>query len=183
MKKRRTTTRELSKVVTSFTVYKFIKDITTPFTELKSFDRGEIDKNGNFIIDPKKITPYDRLIVNLKKLLGKIPDPMIKARLKYLTSAIVLFVEETEKYGANPDIVFNEISEFLIENGLNIDEALTSLNEDMIANSVSGGGIVGVRGNPDETIVNQMAHLKRMKKLKRRKKPTYLRIGTSNDPY
>jgi hypothetical protein len=53
----------------------------------------------------------------------------------------------------------------------------------MIANSVSGGGIDGARGNPDETIVNQMAHLKRMKKLKRRKKSIYLRIGTSNDPY
>jgi len=183
MKQRRTTTRELSKVVTSFTVYKFIKDITTPFTELKVFDKGQIDKNGEFIVDPKSISPYDRLIVNLKRLLAKIPDPTIKARLKYLTSAIVLFVEETEQYGANPDIVFNDIAEFLIENGLNIDEALTSLNEDMIANSVSGGGIDGVRGNPDETIVNQIAHLKRIKKLQRRKKPIYINVGTSNDPY
>jgi hypothetical protein len=55
-------------------------------------------------------------------------------------------------------------------------------NEGAIANSVSSGGIYGVRGNPDETIVHQMAHLKRMKKEKK-KKPVFLRIATSNDPY
>lgn len=126
-KRRYTTTRELNKVVTSFTVYKFIKDMTTPFTELPPFDKGLIDKSGNFLKDPKLITPYYRLIINLKKLLGKIPDPTTKAKLKYLTSAISLFVEETEKYGADPDVVFNEISEYLIENGLNIDGAMEQL--------------------------------------------------------
>jgi hypothetical protein len=126
-RKRYTTTRELNKVVTSFTVYKFIKDMTSPFTELPPFDKGLIDKNGNFIKNPKLITPYYRLIINLKKLLAKIPDPTTKAKLKYLTSAISLFVEETEKHGADPDIVFNEISEYLIENGLNIDGALDQL--------------------------------------------------------
>jgi len=126
-RKRYTTTRELNRVVTSFTVYKFIKDMTTPFTELPPFDKGQIDKNGNFLKDPKIIPPYYRLIINLKKLLSKIPDPTTKAKLKYLTSAISLFVEETEKYGADPDIVFNEISEYLIENGLNIDGALEKL--------------------------------------------------------
>jgi len=50
------------------------------------------------------------------------------------------------------------------------------------ANSVSGQGIYGVRGNPDETIVHQMAHLERMKKQKK-KKPVFLRIATTNDPY
>ena len=53
-----------------------------------------------------------------------------------------------------------------------------------MANSVSAGGIYGARGNPDETIVNQMAHLKRMKSLKKKvKKKFYLKIGTSQDPY
>jgi hypothetical protein len=158
-KRRITTSRELNRVVTSFTIYKFIKDMTTPFSELKAFDKGQIDKAGNYIIDPKKVSPYDRLIINLKKLLAKIPDPTIKAKLKYLTSAIVLFVEETEQYGADPDEVFDGISDYLCENGLNIDSALDSLNEEMIANSVSGGEIYGVRGNPDETVVNQLAHL------------------------
>ena len=180
MKKRQTTTRELNKVVTSFTIYKFIKDITTPFEKMKLFKDGKIDKNGNYLIDPKKITPYDRLIVNLKKLLAKIPNPTTKAQLKYLTTALVLFTEETKHHGADPDAVFNGISEYLMENGVQIDRTLDILlNEDaVIANSVSSGGIYGARGNPDETIVNQMAHLKRMKLMKRIKKALYLPIGT-----
>ena len=41
------------------------------------------------------------------------------------------------------------------------------------ANSVSGGGIYGVRGNPDETVVNQAAHVKRVKEEEKdRTKPT-----------
>jgi len=38
------------------------------------------------------------------------------------------------------------------------------------ANSVSGGGIYGVRGNPDEAVVNQAAHLKRVKQEEQKKK-------------
>jgi hypothetical protein len=134
MKHKQTTTRELNRVVTSFTIYKFVKDITTPFEQLKAFKNKMIDADGNFIGDPKKITPYDRLIINLKKLLAQIPNPKIKADLKYLTTALVLFVEQAESEGADPDIVFNEISEILLENGINVDDGLTQLlgesNED-----------------------------------------------------
>jgi len=56
-------------------------------------------------------------------------------------------------------------------------------NEGAIANSVSSGGVYGVRGNPDETIIHQAAHLARMRKEKKKKKPVYLRIATSQDPY
>lgn len=127
MKQRQTTTKELNKVVTSFTVYKFVKDIITPFEQLKAYKDKLIDKDGNFIGDPTKVNIYDRLIINIKKLLAKIPDPKTKADLKYLTTALVLFVEEAEKEGADPDIVFNEISEILLENGINIDDGLTQL--------------------------------------------------------
>lgn len=179
MKRKKATTRELNKVVTSFTIYKFIKDIITPFDKMKLFKDGKISKTGEYIVDIKQITPYDRLIINLKKLLGKIPNPTIKAQLKYLTTALVLFTEETKHHGADPDAVFNGISDFLVENGINIDETLDSLiTEDaVIANSVSSGGIYGVRGNTDETIVNQMAHLKRMKLLRKRKRPLYINVG------
>lgn len=178
MKHRKTTSRELNRVITSFTIYKFVKDIITPFDKMVLFKDGKIDKNGKYLIDPKKITPYDRLIVNLKKLLAKIPTPTTRAQLKHLTTALVLFTEETEKHGADPDEVFNGISDFLLEQGFNVDEYMDKfINEEMIANSVSAGGIDGARGNPDETLVNQIAHLKRMKLLKRSKKPVYFNVG------
>lgn len=179
MKRKVTTTRELNRVVTSFTIFKFIKDIVKPYTELKPFDDGQIDKNGKYLVDKRQVTPYYRLIINLKKLLAKIPDPTTKARLKYITSAIILFTEETKAHGADPDIVFNEISEYLLEQGINLDHGLDLLHEEAIVNSVSSGGIYGVRGNPDETVVNQVLYLRNMRKNKN-KKPVYFPIGKKN---
>jgi hypothetical protein len=146
---------------------------------MKLFKDGKIDKVGNFLVDVKKIPAYDRLIINLKKLLSKIPSPVTKAKLKYLTTAVVLFTEETEKHGADPDAVFNGIADFLCENGFDIDYSMNLMlqEEAIVANSVGAGGIYGVRGNPDETIVNQMAHLKRMRLMKRNKKPVYFSVG------
>ena len=185
MKKRVSTTRELNRVVTSFTIYKFIKDMTTPFSELKPFDQGKIDLRGKYVGDPRQVTPYYRLIINLKKLLLKIPDPTIKAKLKYLTSAIALFVEETEHHGADPDIVFDGVADFLMEHGLNIDTALDELllEDGIITNSISGGGVDAVRGNPDETIIHQMAYLKKMNRVKKRwtTKSLYIPINNKED--
>jgi hypothetical protein len=177
-RKKYTNTREFNRVVTSFTVYKFIKDIITPFTKSKLFKEKKIDKNGNYLIDQKQIPIYDRLIVNLKKLLAKIPNPTIKSELKHLTTALTLFTEETKQHGADPDQVFNEIVEYLASEGLHMDSSLDELlNEEMIANSVGAGGVYGARGNTDETIVNQMAHLKRMGRIKKRFKARYINIS------
>jgi len=179
MKQRKSTSRELNRVVTSFTVYKFVKDMTIPYTKMPLFKQKKIDKNGNYLVDMKEIPIYYRLILNLRKLLAKIPSPVTKAQLKYLTTAMVLFTEETKEHGADPDAVFNGISDFLMENGLDIDRVMGDLlaEEAIVANSVSAGGIYGARGNPDETIVNQIAHLKRMKLLKRKKRPVYFNVG------
>lgn len=178
MNKTLTTSRELNRVITSFTIFKFVKDIITPFKNMKLYKQKKIDEDGNYLVDNKTIPPYYRLIINLKKLLAQIPKPKTKAQLKYLTTALVLFTEETKQHGADPDEVFNGIADFLLENGLNIDESLESLlNEDaMIANSVGAGGVYGARGNTDETIINQIAHLKRMKLMRRRRKPLFINI-------
>jgi len=53
-----------------------------------------------------------------------------------------------------------------------------------VANSVSGGGIDGARGNPDETIIHQAAHLKRMKEENKGKKTPrklFITVGSSED--
>jgi len=178
MSKTLTTSRELNRVITSFTIFKFVKDIITPFKNMKLYKQGKIDADGEYLVDNKTIPPYYRLIINLKKLLDQIPKPKTKAQLKYLTTALVLFTEETKHHGADPDDVFNGIADFLMEQGLNIDETLEILlqEDSMISNSVSAGGIYGARGNTDETIINQIAHLKRMKLLKRRKKPLFINI-------
>ena len=61
--------------------YQFIKKLTTPFTQWPGYKLGIIDANGNFLIDKSKFTTqqanamgyFDILILNIKKLLAKIP--------------------------------------------------------------------------------------------------------------
>ena len=48
----------LGSYITSFTLYKFIKDITTPFTQLAAYRLGIIDARGNKKKEPQ--TPQEK---------------------------------------------------------------------------------------------------------------------------
>lgn len=122
--------RNLNQLINSFTLFKFITDVTSPFSKLIAYKDGFIDADGN-ILD-ENISPYMRLIVNIKKLLKQIPNPNTKAKLKNLTTAISLFAEDVEKIGGNSDIIYENI--------------LNYLNEEM---NVGGGEISGVSPNPE----------------------------------
>ena len=118
--RRRPTSRELNRVVNTFTVYKFIKSLTTDFTKMDAYKLGVIDANGKYRRNPEGvISVFDRLIINLKVLLSKIPDPTIKSKLNYLTTGISLLAEE---YGENPEDVKKEIEQYLEETMLLTEE-------------------------------------------------------------
>lgn len=121
----------LNQLINTFTLYKFIKDITTPYNKMKLYDNGIIDETGE-IIDSDNLLPYDHLILSIKKLLKQIPNPNTKAKLKNLTTAISLFSEDVEKLGGNKDFIFENIMNFLEEE-----------------TSVGAGGISGVSPNPE----------------------------------
>lgn len=121
----------INQLINSFTLFKFIKDVTTPYNKMKLYLDGIIDEDGNLISDIK-ITPYDQLILNIKKLLSQIPNPNTKAKLKNLTTAISLFSEDVEKIGGNKEIIFENIMKYLEEE-----------------TSVGAGGISGVSPNPE----------------------------------
>jgi hypothetical protein len=150
----------INQLINSFTLFKFIKDITTPYNKTKLFMDGIIDESGEILIDTK-INPYDQLILNIKKLLAQIPNPNTKAKLKNLTTAISLFSEDVEKLGGDKDIVFENIMNYL--------------NEEW---SVGGGGISGVSPNPEnvndlpDTFLSKSAQKKytRAQKILRRKR-------------
>ena len=121
----------LNQLINTFTLYKFIKDITTPYNKMKLYDNGLIDETGE-IIDSTNLLPYDHLILSIKKLLKQIPNPNTKAKLKNLTTAISLFSEDVEKIGGNKEVIFENIMNFLEEE-----------------TSVGAGGISGVSPNPE----------------------------------
>ena len=116
--------RELNKVISAFTVYKFIKMMSMPFTKYDAYKYGIIDKNGKFLIkvaditDPKQkksVDAFHRLIINIRKIIATVPDPKIKALLTTLPTAMLLLKDETEKLGGNGEYVLTEIKKHLHE--------------------------------------------------------------------
>tara|TARA_R100000008_G_scaffold82358_1_gene66576 strand:- start:1213 stop:1647 length:435 start_codon:yes stop_codon:yes gene_type:complete len=120
---------DLNKVVSAFTVYKFIKLISSPFTSMDAYKHKIIDARGKFIrdldtLDPverKSVDVFNRLIINLKKIIDKIPDPKLKAQLKTFPTAMVLLRDEAEKVGGDGDYVLAEITEYLNSVGVDMD--------------------------------------------------------------
>ena len=69
-------------VVDLFLVFSFIKRLVTPFEKWDAYKEGIIDKDGNILIKRKDYSKpaqrkafgvFDQLILNVKKLLAKLP--------------------------------------------------------------------------------------------------------------
>lgn len=81
-------------------LYSFLKRLVTPFSEWEAFKQGVIDDEGSILIPIDKRSPaqrdsygyYDRVVANLKKLIGKVPGG--KTRLASFASALLLMREE-----------------------------------------------------------------------------------------
>ena len=133
---------DITKVIGAFTVYKFIKLMATPFRSMDAYKFGIIDDKGKFLKKSEELTSskerksvdiFHRLIINLKKLVAKVPDPRLQAQLKSVATAMVLIKEESEKIGANGDVVVYEIKRYLTTQGINVDEIdLNSSFEELI---------------------------------------------------
>lgn len=136
----------LGSYVTSFTLAKFIKDITTPITSTKAYELGVVDAKGNLQRDPKTAqeksawTPYDQMVISVRKLFDRIPDPSTKARLSSFVAAIKLFSESFESVGGDTEELQTGVFNYLLEQ-----EVIT--NED-IANVMGTGNIAGLGIGP-----------------------------------
>lgn len=77
--------------------------LTTPFNEMEAYKVGIIDAKGKYIIPQfkrtneqrKSLTYLDRLIINTKKIINKLPGG--ENNLKNLVSAMILIKENLEK--------------------------------------------------------------------------------------
>ena len=125
-------TRELNKVISAFTVFKFIKAMTTPFNQMDAYDLGIIDSKGKFIKkldqlttnqERKSVDAFNRLVINFKKIIAKVPDPTLKANLKRLPTAMILLKDDIEKLGVDGEQVLTEIREYIREEyGVNTED-------------------------------------------------------------
>tara|TARA_Y100000310_G_C20268141_1_gene616725 strand:- start:281 stop:625 length:345 start_codon:yes stop_codon:yes gene_type:complete len=109
---------------------------------MDAYKLGIIDDKGKFLKKSEELTSsrerksvdvFNRLIINLKKIMKKIPDPSLQAKLRNVATAMILIKEESEKIGANGDMVVYEIKRYLTTQGINVDEIdLNSSFEELI---------------------------------------------------
>ena len=100
-------------------MYSFLKRLVKPFDQWDAFKAGVIDAEGNVIIPPDKRTLaqqdsygyYDRVVANLKKLIGKVPGG--KTRLATFASALLLMREEN--ISNDEKVLSIMLNEYMIE--------------------------------------------------------------------
>tara|TARA_R100000005_G_C4974589_1_gene186407 strand:- start:80 stop:613 length:534 start_codon:yes stop_codon:yes gene_type:complete len=167
---------ELSKIIPSFTVYKFMTALVQPFTKFDAYKLGIIDSKGNFKKkfkelktqkEKKAASMFFRIIINLKKLLAMIPSPMVKQKLRQLPTAMFLIKEEVEKVGGNGD----EIERVFLGY---VKEEYPEMYEE-IANSMGGNFSSPQIGTPNPNLAghhdpNFLGSTKKMKLIRRKKK-------------
>jgi hypothetical protein len=168
---------ELNKIISSFTLYKFLDALTTPFIQTGAYRRGIIDAQGNRLkqddelsfADKQVFTEFDQLVLSIRRLLLMIPDPYVRANLKNVTSSVKLIAEECEKIGGN--------SEYFMEIAMRELKAcrLVEDGEGAPITNAMGGTFSTTNTNPQENPQGNIAGydppLATGKKIFRRKKP------------
>ena len=168
-------------VVDLFLVFNFIKRLVSPFTKWEAYKEGIIDEKGNILIKRKDFVKnsqksafgiFDQMILNLKKLLGKLPGGQTK--LASYASALWL-IREQQRIEATNYLTEESVEEdlgvalerFLSENETLIAEAAKREIDEEPANAVGGGNIAGLGigpdGEPGVSKKNQKKHKKRIR--------------------
>jgi hypothetical protein len=157
----------LGSYITSFTLAKFIRDITTPITNTKAYALGLIDAKGNLLKEPSNQaeynawTPYEQMVISVRKLFDKIPDPSTKAKLNSFVAATKLFSEDFNNVGGDIEEFKNGVFNYLQDEGV--------ITTEEIANVMGSGAIAGLGIGPKPPDNVKISPLKYRKKKKKNK--------------
>jgi len=110
---------DFSKIISAFTVYKLLRDVVIPFTQTKAYKLGIIDANGNYLTNFDELSPYDRLVIGIKKLISKVPDPPFQAKMRNISTSLALLGEEIESMGGNKTDFIDRIKKSFTKLGIN----------------------------------------------------------------
>lgn len=131
----------MANLVDLYIVYRILRKLTTPFDQWEAYKEGVIDAEGNIIIKPDdrttlaqkdSLTTLDVLILNLKKILGKLPFG--KTKLASYGAALFLIKEEKNLTEENLEEKFVAY--------MNSQE----LKEEIV--NVTGTNVAGTTGDP-----------------------------------
>jgi hypothetical protein len=131
----------MSSVVTSFSIYKLLSELIKPFTQLDAYREGIIDREGNFKKDVlslnKKqkaiLTPFNRLVIGIKRLIRSSGSSRLKADYSYLQTAAKAMAFECKEVGGNDALFLEELEKCI--NVLLEDESIgNAVGNEAIAN-------------------------------------------------
>jgi hypothetical protein len=112
-------------IVDLFLVYQFIRRLATPFEEWEAYKQGVIDKDGNILKSKKERNTraeresfgiFDLMILNLKRLLAKIPGG--SSRLASYAAALWLIKEWN--HFSNESLLNENVSEDLLDESIDL---------------------------------------------------------------
>lgn len=141
----------MAKAIDAIYTYEFLKRLTTPFNETEAYKLGLIDEKGKLLKkassreEKEAVTLFDRLIFNVKRLLGSVPG----GNTKIASYAAALFLlRESEK----PDYMMRTPTkeQFKVILQENTREILEELEEEGAPTNAAGTGanIAGLGENP-----------------------------------
>jgi len=131
-------------------VYQFIKRLSTPFSKTEAYKLGLIDADGKRLKKAESkdekdaMTPFDRLIFNLKRLLTKVG---LGSRMATVGAALLLLREYTEDQIDDEKFLEKELKESISMLKKNTTKTLKELLEDAPAN-VTGPAVAGTGDDP-----------------------------------
>lgn len=93
--------------------------LCTPFTEFPAYKTGVIDAKGNYLVRPeyrtleqrKSIGYLDRLIINVKKIINKLPGG--ESKIKNIVAGMFLIRESVSRYRDGDSTLLEEDTHLL----------------------------------------------------------------------
>lgn len=170
-------------IVDTFLVYQFIKKLITPFNQMSAYERGLIDQDGSFLKkrkyfssdDKKALGLFDIMIINLKKLIAKIPGG--NTRIATIAAALMLLRSDPKKL--KEETIVNEM--FELEEKLHATIKELEQMEDTSAPVNATAGVAGLR--PDSIGVTRKAAKKYIaKNIANVKRSTMTAAGIPTNP-
>lgn len=134
----------MAQAVDLFMTYQFIKRLATPFDETEAFNLGLIDDKGKRLKKAKTqqekdaMTPFDRMIFNMKRLLNRLPGG--ESKIKTYAAALLLLREEDQH-------TYKNLLEEIDKLNKNSAKSFKDLKEEMPANA-TGAAVAGTGGDP-----------------------------------
>jgi hypothetical protein len=115
-------------IFSTYFAYKFVSQITSRWEDTDAFKDGKIDNSGN-VLPGKSLNLFDRLVVNLKKVLGS--SALGRSLIgRYAAAAYLLKEAFPENYSNNLSLIVTIFEQVMANDKTSSDNKYNSIVED-----------------------------------------------------